>query len=257
MNDEIKAFHSYVKQMKEVSLSLEELTKLFKSGEISENAYRLIMKDLGDQLSVSVEEIFKLREVLGLARARAKLEWAREKVGLEEFRTLENQRKDYTLELKEIRSMDWPLNKWEEVVSRIDVALSSLTMGEEILIIEQYLSLIKERFASAKAESEEVERVKGLCEQRLGLISERWGTIKREKIERVMILELEASQKKDDIKEVEVRFTVGEIDQTSFEYKISALRGSLKRIIKEISDIRNYTDDMDRKIFRCSELRVS
>ena len=44
------------------------------------------------------------------------------------------------------------------------------------------------------------------------------------------------------------------MDQRTFEYKMSALQASLRRVAKEISDIRDYIDDLDMKMFRCSEL---
>ncbi len=252
IDDELKAFQSYVKEVKETSLKLEALTKMLKSGEIPENAYKLIINELGNQLSASVEAIFKLREILELARARAKLEWAKEKIGLEEFEAPERQvmlKQDAFLK-KQIYS---PLQKWEETISKIDSALSTLTMEEEASIIEQYLSLIKERF-HPKVESEEVRRAKAVCEQRLSSISERWASTRRTKIEQIMNLDLKASRMREEIKEVEVRFSVGELDQSTYEYKMSILQGSLKNVEREISDIRNHIDEMDMKIFRCSEL---
>jgi len=252
VNEELKAFQSCVKSIKETSLKLEELAKMFKSGQIPENAYKLIIKELGDQISISVEEIFKLRELLELARVRAKLEWAKEKIGLKEFETPDHQRMlagDAYL----TRELYSPLNKWEEMTSKIDGALSSLTLEEEASIIEQYLSLIKERL-SAKAGIEDIERGKAACKERLSSISERWTSIRRDKIERVMNLELKASQIKEDMKEVEVRFAVTELGQGAYEYKVSALQGSLKNVEREISDIRKSIDEMDMKIFRCSDL---
>ena len=51
----LKDFQSSVKQIKETSLGLEELAKLLKSDEISENAYRLILNELGAHLSLLVD----------------------------------------------------------------------------------------------------------------------------------------------------------------------------------------------------------
>jgi len=252
VNEELKAFQSCVKSIKEISLKLEELAKMLKSGQIPENAHRLIIKELGDQISISVEEIFRLRELLELARVRAKLEWAKEKIEVKEFETPDHKRMlagDAYL----TRELYSPLYKWEEMTSKIDAALSSLTLEEEASIIEQYLSLIKERL-SAKTGTEDIEMGKAACKERLSSISERWTSIRRDKIERAINLELKASQMKDDIKEVEVRFAVTELDQSAYEYKMSTLQGSLKNLEKEISEIRKSIDEMDMKIFRCSDL---
>lgn len=250
----LRTFKTCVNEITETSLRLEELTKIFGSGEISESAYNLIVNELGSQLSTSVEEIFRSREILELARARAKLEWAREKIGVKEFESEDvHSILQYDNYVKGHLDLITPVSRWEEIISRIDEALSSLTIEQEASIIERYLSFAKEKF-SAEAESEETKRVKAVCQNRLDSISEGWASTRRDKIGQAGNLELKASQIRDDIKEVEIRFAVGELDQRTFEYKMSALQASLKRVTKEISEIRDYIDDMDMKIFRCSEL---
>jgi len=260
VNDNLKAFQSHVEEVKDISLRLEELTKMLKSGEIPENVYELIMNELGEQLSISIEEIFRLREILEIAKVKAKLEWAREKIKLKDLSTSSSKLPEppkmilqegiYTR-----RDVYLPLYRWQEIVNRIDEALSSLTIDEELSLIEKYLTLIKEKEkVSPSTGSKEIERAKEICKQRLKAISEKWSSIRRSKIERIMNLELKSSQLRDEIKEIEVRFAVGEIDENVYEYRISTARASARKIEKEISDIRNYIDDMDMKIFRSSEL---
>ncbi len=254
VNEELKSFESYVKEIRDTSLKLEQLTKMLQSGEISENVHRLIMDELGNHLSRSVEEIFRLREMLELAKAKAKLEWAKEKVGLTEFETEESHSiLQYDGYVKGHMDLIAPTSTWENLMSRIEAALSSLTIEQEASIIERYLSFIKEKFPSETG-LEEVNKVKALSQDRLNSISERWATVRRDKIEQAVNLTLKASQLKEDLKEVEVRFSIGELDQRTFEYKVSALQASSKKVAKEISDIQAYIDDMDMKIFRCSEL---
>ena len=257
MDEVLKAFQTYVKEVKEASLKLNELKKMLKSGEIPKSAYNIILEELGTQLSISIEEIYRLRETLELAKAKAKLEWAKEKIGIKEFEeSILTKLKDdaylrHDAYLK--RELYAPLYKWKELIERIDSVLSSLTVDEEISIIEQYLYLIKEG-ASIIGGSEEIERAKSVCQKRLDSISKRWTTIRSQKMEEVMDLELKASRIKNEIKEVEVRFAVGELEQSEYDYRISTLRGALNRVEKEMSEIRNYIEDIDTRIFRCSEL---
>jgi len=251
-NEVLKAFQTYVKEVKETSLKLNELKKMLKSGEIPESAYNIILKELGTQLSISIKEIYRLRETLELAKAKAKLEWAKEKIGIREFEESESYRGlEEDIDLK--RRLYAPLHEWKELIARIDSALSSLTVDEEISIIEQYLYLIKEG-ASIIGGSEEIERAKSICQKRLDSISKRWTTVRSQKMEEVMDLELKASRIKNEIKEVEVRFAVGELEQSEYDYRISTLRGALNSVEKEMSEIRNYIEDIDTRIFRCLEL---
>jgi len=267
-NGYLAGFESYVEQIRETSLRLEELAKLLKSGDISESAYGLIMDELGEALSLSVAKVFELREVLELAKAKAKLEWAKEKVSTPTslMGTLESMSTESVKRYKDVVESDYwredftahkvyttNLQRWEDLISKIDAALSSLSIEEETAIIEHYLSFINEKL-SLEAGSDTLKTGLSVCRQRLGSILERWTVIKRSRIERVMNLELEATNTRDEIKEAEVRFAVGEIEQELFEHKMSVLQSTLKKVEKEISEIRSFIDDMDMKIFRCTEL---
>jgi chromosome segregation ATPase len=274
VDDYLKEFQSYVERVKETSLSLEELAKLSKSGEIPETAYELIMDELGTQLSGSVEDVFRLRESLELAKAKAKLEWAKEKVitHASAVPTVEPAPTQKSTELKFIRAYtdvvqsdyfadetsrvkiySLGLQRWEGLISKIDSAMSSLPIEDETGIIEQYLLIIRKNLPIG-SKSSEMEKAFSLCQQRLGSVSDRWASMRRSQIEKIMNLELEASRIKDEIKEIEVRYSVGEMAQQFYEIKMSSLQTNLKKAEQEISSIRTFLDDMDMRIFRCSEL---
>jgi len=243
VDDQLKIFQLHVKEVKETSLRLEELSKMLKSGEITENIYKLLLEELSSNLSLSIKQIFEAREALEVLKAKAKIEWAKEKIGIGQLK--EDQSEDLYY-----REIYLPRYRWQEIIDRIDKALSTLTFEEELSLIERYLSIIREKPSPSK----EIERAKMICQQRLSIISDKWASIRRDNVRRIMDLELQASQIRDDIKEVEVRFAVGEIDRKIYESRISALQSSLKKIEKEVLEIRNYIDNIDLKIFRSSEL---
>jgi chromosome segregation ATPase len=270
----LQEFQTYVKRIKETSLSLDELAKLSKSGDIPENAYKLILDELGMQLSEYVEDVFKLRESLELAKAKAKLEWAKEKVStplpttppIEPSQVLTAEDLRYVRaysdvvqsdffadDTSRVRGSSFELQKWEDLILKIDSALSLLPIEDETGIIEQYLSIIKEKKAIGP-KTAEVDKAFTLCQQRLGSIADRWAVNRRSQIEKIMNLELESSRISDEIKELEVRYSVGEIAQQFYEIKISTLQTNLKKVENEVSNLRSSMDDMDMKIFRSSEI---
>jgi len=249
VKDDLEIFQAHMKEVREASLKLEELEKMLRSGEITENTYDVIAAELGERIVSSLEEIFKLKGSLELARTRAKLEWAKEKAemtsaGIMEERALTASPEPFGYS---------PLQRWEKLISSIDEALSSLTIDEEISFLERYLSLTKEGNPS-KERLEAIGRARELCRKRLVSIRETWNSTRREKIEQMISLEHEASQLKEQIREAEVRFAIGYYDEAAFEARISDLKANLQKVEREISKLKDYLDEMDRKVFRCSEL---
>ena len=247
VNGQIRSFQTYLSEIKDTSLRLEELNKMLESGEISKNVYGLLLNELGSVLSSSIKEIFKIRERLEVLRARAKIEWAKEKIGLGIVSSEEKH-----VERMYLNEPYILLNRWKEIVGKIDEALSSLTFEDELSIIERYLLIIRSGINSIRSKG--VEEAKEICRRRLEALSNEWTSRRRNKVAEMVDLEMKASQIKDEIKEVEVRFVVGEFGQSIYETKIGLLRGSLRKIEREISRIRNYIDEIDLKIFRANEL---
>jgi len=241
--EKLKIFQSNIKEMKDLSLKMEELAKLFRSGEISKSIYDVIRAEMGSRLSALLEEQFNLREFLELAKTKAKLEWAKEKLGLKEFES--RQRSTYASQ----DTLHYPLLKWERIISSIDEAFASLPIEDEISFFSQYLNMIKERGSSG-----EIERSKAFCQRRLDEISKKWSSLRRDKVEEIMNLELKASEVRDEIKEIEARYAVGEFEESTYESRLGVLQGELRSIERKIEETRRYIDDIDMKIFRCLEI---
>jgi len=265
----IEAFQDCIGRIDETTLRLEELTKLFRSGEISQAAFDTIQTDLGQRLFLSVQEAYTLRESLELERARAKLEWSKKRVGLP-TRSVETEAPAadlrYVRGFKDVlESKYWSesgsghmvdslgLEQWEGLVSKIDNVLSSLDVEKEAAIIQQYLALLKDRPSAGTAHHESEEAVT-MFQKRLRSVSERWASVRRQKVERMVAVELQASQAEDELKELEARFSVGQLRQQEYEYRVSGLKATITKLKKEISDIRSEIDQTDTRIFRASEL---
>jgi len=244
-DEKLRMFRSSIEELKELSLKMDELMKLLESKEISRNIYNIIKADMSNRIFNLLERLFNLREFLELAKVRAKLEWVNEKIGL---RNLENMfgegyvSRDFLLKSS--------LSRWEEIINSVDSAFSSLTIDDEITFLSQYLNMVREREPS----SEEFKRIIAFCQQRLNELSEMWSTVKRDKIEEIMNMELKISEVKDSIKEVEARYMIGEIDESVYEHRIGVLQGELRKLEEKIEETRQHIDDIDAKIFRCLEI---
>ncbi len=273
INDNITLFQRYAKQIEETSIRLEEVTKLIKNGEIPQSAYDFIAEDLSKQLSTSVEELFVLRENLELIRAKATIEKSKNKEAInkeskavktivapkgEDLRYVRGYsdviESNYWAETGAGQTVYSPsLGKWEGLISKIDSALSSLTMDKELSIIEQYLSFFNQN-PTLVTNHEQAEKAVSICKQRLTTVSEKWGSTRRERIERIINFEDNVASLRDQIKELDVRYSIGELTQAVFELENSKLQNKLAKLDKEVSDIRSRIDEMDRIIFRSTEL---
>lgn len=238
------AFRSHVQETKEISTRLEELTKLLKAGEVSQGVYEVVRSELGNRLSASMSKLFELRESLEVARARAQLEGA----------MVRPESKGSGVERLPKGGISYsPMTKWERLTDDIDRNLSSLGMEEELFITEQYTLLLREGLP-LQVDPEKIEEDTTACKQRLDSILKKWTQTRRNKVEQVVNLELKASRIEEEMKEIKARFTVGELEGFVYESRLSTLRGALKRMEKEISEIRNYIDDIDTRVFKCQEL---
>jgi len=110
-------FQRYSKQIDETSVRLEELSKLLKSGEISQNTYDSIADDLGRQLFSNVEEAFKIREGLEFVKAKALLECAKEKAKATEGAESTKERSDlqYVKDYRDLVESEY----WTETISLV------------------------------------------------------------------------------------------------------------------------------------------
>jgi hypothetical protein len=273
INDNITLFQRYTKQIEETSIRLEEVTKLIKNGEIPQIAYDFIAEDLSKQLSTSVEDLFVLRENLELIRAKATIEKSKNKEAInkeskavktivapkgEDLRYVRGYsdviESNYWAETGAGQTVYSPsLGKWEGLISKIDSALSSLTMDKELSIIEQYLSFFNQN-PTLITNHEQAEKAVSICKQRLTTVSEKWVSTRRSRIERIINLEADVTSLKDQIKELDVRYSIGELTQAVFELENSKLQNKLAKLETELLGIRSHIDEMDRIIFRSTEL---
>jgi len=191
-----------------------------------------------------------LRENLEFIRTEAKIEWAKEKMNLDKLLTSKN-RKLVEMDFYLKKKIYAPINELEEIISKIDVALAHLTIEEELSIIEQYLFLVKK--AHTYLSANDIERFWKICWWRLNSISKIWSSTRDDIVKQIADLKKEILQVKQKIKEVEIRFAVGEFDRNTFENAINRLQSSLKTLEEKSSMMQNYLHRMDEKLFKCLE----
>ncbi len=244
------AFNIFLTGLQEIFLGISEIEKMLRSGEISENTYQFLMSMLVKEALAKLNEIYLLKDKLELIKARARVEWAREKRELDRLLSPENQRiLEWDSHLR--KNVYMSLNVLEEVISLIEKSLSSLTFEKELAIIEQCLSLIRKKNVSIPMET--IGNYREICKQRLYTISKNWSLSRPSIIKQIASIEEKISQVKEEIKEVEIRFTVGELDRKTYEHKLNYLQASLQKMEEDNLKTQDHLQEIDEKIFRCFE----
>lgn len=248
VEENINTFNLLLNTLQNIFLEINEVEKMLESGEINENAYCILMNSLAKEAFIKINNIYAIRDRLELIKARAKVEWAKEKMELSTFLSPENQKiLEWDAHLR--KSVYMSLNMWENIISLIEKSLSSLTIEKELSIIEQYLSLVKKKHISLPTEI--IEECQKICEQRLDVISRNWSISRRSIIEEILSIEEKISQIREKIKEIEIRFAVGEFTKEAFERMLSNLQGSLKSMEEDSLKMKRYLQEIDEKLFKC------
>jgi len=244
------AFNLLLNALQDIFLKINEVEKMLRSGEINEKVYYLLMGSLAKESLIKINNIYALRDRLELIRARAKAEWAKEKMEISTFLSSENQRiLEWDTHLK--KSFYRSLNVWENIVSLVEKSLSYLTIERELLIIEQYLSLIKKHVSLP---TEIIEECQKICEQRLNAILKNWSVSRRNIIEEISNIEEKISQMREKIREIEIRFAVGEFTKEAFEHMLSNLQLSLKSMEEDSLKMKKYLQEIDEKCLKVSRM---
>ncbi|MEM1581398.1 MAG: hypothetical protein ABIM44_05120 [candidate division WOR-3 bacterium] len=246
----VRLFNLLLNSLQEISLEINEVEKLLRTNEINEKTYWLLMNMLAEEALKKIIDIYTLRDKLEIIKARAKVEWAREKIELSRFLSPENQKiLEWDAHLR--KSVYMPLSMWENIISSIEKSLSSLTLEKELSIIEQCLSFIRKWRENIPVEI--IECCRKICGKRLDAISKNWSLSRRSMIEQISGIEEKISLVKQEIKEVEARFAVGEFNKDAFEHMLGNLKDSLKRMEEESLKMQNYLREIDEKLFKCFE----
>jgi chromosome segregation ATPase len=228
----IREFNETFNMLRDMRIKLEKLNQLISSGEVSSQTAESIRKDYMSQLIGLLDKFFKLRAELEDLRVRCIVEMERAKV-----------------DAGATGSSDI-VSRLEELTMRIDDALESLDMDSRLFIASQYAQYLKSPSVNQNALREK----KLMYRRFVDSIIESWLVDKADLESELSDLERDANNIREQLKELWVRFMVGEYDRSEYDAKRSRLEEDLSSINARITELRSKLDTIDERIIELTSV---
>ncbi|MEM3104342.1 MAG: hypothetical protein QXD69_02420, partial [Candidatus Bathyarchaeia archaeon] len=194
-------------------IKLEKLNQLISSGQVSSQTAESIRKDYISQLIGLLDKFFKLRSELEDLRVRCIVEMERARVNASATGSSEI------------------VSRLEELTIRIDDALESLDMDARLFIASQYIQHLK----SPDVDQSTLKEKKLAYRRFVDSIIESWLVDKADLESELSDLERDANNLREQLKELWVRFMVGEYDRGEYDAKRVRLEEELSSMNSRIT----------------------
>ncbi|MEM2849188.1 MAG: hypothetical protein QXI36_02810 [Candidatus Bathyarchaeia archaeon] len=218
--------------MRDMRIKLEKLNQLISSGEVSSQTAGSIRREYMSQLIGLLDRFFKLRAELEDLRIRCVVEMERARV--------------------DAGATGPPdaISRLEELTIRIDDALEGLDMDSKLFIASQYTQYLKSPDLNQNALKEK----KLVYRRFVDSIIESWLVDKADLESELSDLEKEANSLREQLKELWVRFMVGEYDRSEYDVKRSRLEEELSSMDTRITELRSKLDTIDERIIELTSV---
>jgi len=218
--------------LRDMRIKLEKLNQLISSGQVSSQTAESIRKDYISQLIGLLDKFFKLRSELEDLRVRCIVEMERARVNASATGSSEI------------------VSRLEELTIRIDDALESLDMDARLFIASQYIQHLK----SPDVDQSTLKEKKLAYRRFVDSIIESWLVDKADLESELSDLERDANNLREQLKELWVRFMVGEYDRGEYDAKRVRLEEELSSMNSRITELRSRLDAIDERIIELTSV---
>lgn len=221
----LRQFRESSNSLQEIRIKLEKLNQLILSGEVDSRTADSLRKEYLSQLIDQLNRYFELRAALEDLRLRCIVELERAKVEVG-------------------GSTSGLASRVEESIFMIDDALEGLDMDSKLFIASQYAQYLR----NAKEDANVLKERKTIYRRFIDSIIESWLVEKADLESEMGELEKHADSLREKLKELWVRFMVGEYDRSEYDSRRVGLEEELASLDKRIAELRDRIDSVDTKI---------
>lgn len=234
--DLLSQFKKCVGEIEEMIERLQTLARLVRSGEISKETAEPLKDEYMRGLLGHAERFFTLEDGIEGDRAKIKLELDRGRKDMDKFGG------NYNAE--RVRNLEGRLDV-------IENAFRSVNLQVELMTVKYYLMFLSSAKSRGEMTVEEFDKQRDVYRRFLDSVAERWAYQKNELGKQSSGLEPEQESISSQLKELQVRYLVGEILQGDFNAKKVQLEERLQSIDASIEKVRRYIDGVDSRVIEC------
>jgi len=245
-------FSGVCESIKAVVLRLKKLDELSSRREVSKSVFQSLRGEYMSQLLKTVEEYFEVRFKLEDLKVNVLTELERIRLEIEsmpEIKSYDYSSGRYPPEAiqmqSKIRSLKQKQDELNNILLKINQSLSEdLDVDTKIFIVSCYIE--------ANIENKDNVKNKDFIKHFLSSITENWFSQKDELLREISELEREASELEDRLKELWVRFMVGEYDHNYYMKQRMDVERKLMEIQGRMNQLKTRIEETDIKIIELS-----
>ena len=212
-----------------------EILRMYSTGQISREVFDSLMGELRQKMLPLVKKYFELKAKLRELEAQLRIVVTRLSV---EAKASESS--VYRASFERDQRVRQMLSRVGSSLEDVQNALKSADVERELRMLDVLLDVLPK---------EEVEAWRQAIEE----VAEGWAKARFSYAGRVEELERKIEALNDSLKELEVRFAVGEFDRGEYEVRRSAIEREIGELQAQLEELQEKLEDLDLIAARCRE----
>lgn len=213
-----------------------EILRMFSTGQVTKEVYENLMSELKQKMAPLVKRYFELKNRLGILSSQLNVLTTRLRV---EVRAASET--SFRLSYERDQRIRQLLNRAGGTLEDVQRALKSVGVERELRFLEVLLDTVQ---------GEGLEAWKDVTKE----VIEEWSKARFSYASKIEELESQIESLRDSLRELEVRFLVGEFDRAEYEMRRASLERRVGELQGRLEELQERLEDLDLVAARCREL---
>lgn len=237
----LREYEELMLELRDYEKRRSEIYRMFSTGQVSKEVYEALMNDLRQSMLPLVERYFRMR--VKLQQLASQLRMAVTKLQVE-AKTIES---PFQLTYDRRQLVRYTLDRAGRVLEEVEHYLRSVSVERELRLIEILLDSLDYGTGAGI-----VEEWRSAIEN----VLTRWSEARLSYAAKVDELRRKIEALQESLRELEIRFMVGEYDRSEYEVRRTRLEREVAELTAQLESLQNKLEDMDFIAARCKEVLV-
>ncbi|MCD6358041.1 MAG: hypothetical protein DRJ96_01135 [Thermoprotei archaeon] len=232
----LREFEDLLYELRDYERRRGEILRMFSTGQVTREVYEKLMGELRQKMTPLVKRYFELKSRLRSMESRLNVLMTRLRV---EVKT--SSESPFRLNYERDQRMRQLLNRAGGTLEDVQRALKSVGVERELRFLEVLLDSIR---------GEDIEAWRDVVRE----VVEEWSKARFSYASKVEEIERQMESLHDLLRELEVRFLVGEFDRAEYEARRAGLERKVGELQEQLERLQERLEDLDLVAARCREL---